>query len=123
MGYFRTAILLAAMTALLMGIGYLVGGQMGMALAFVVAAAMNLFAYWNSDKMVLSIYGAREVDELAQGGGKRQRPLADLGADAVGLIFPRTALGMLSDFEECRQQALLCAQFSEKSTWLRPMAM
>ena len=65
MGYFRTAILLAAMTALFMGIGYLVGGQMGMVVAFLVAAATNLFAYWRSDKMVLSMYGAREVDERA----------------------------------------------------------
>jgi len=65
MGYFRTAILLAAMTALFMGIGYLVGGQTGMVIAFLVAAAMNLFAYWNSDKVVLSMYGAREVDEHA----------------------------------------------------------
>jgi heat shock protein HtpX len=48
-----------------MGIGYLVGGQTGMVVAFLVAAAMNLFAYWNSDKMVLSMYGAREVDERA----------------------------------------------------------
>ena len=63
MGYFRTAMLLAAMTALFMGIGYLVGGQTGMVVAFLVAAAMNLFAYWNSDKMVLRMYGAREVDE------------------------------------------------------------
>ena len=53
MGYFRTAILLAAMTALFMGIGYLVGGETGMVIAFIVAAAMNLFAYWNGDKMVL----------------------------------------------------------------------
>ena len=65
MGYFRTAMLLAAMTALFMGIGYLVGGQTGMVVAFLVAAAMNLFAYWNSDKMVLSMYGAREVDDRA----------------------------------------------------------
>ena len=65
MGYFRTAMLLAAMTALFMGIGYLVGGQTGMVVAFLVAAAMNLFTYWNSDKMVLSMYGAREVDEPA----------------------------------------------------------
>jgi heat shock protein HtpX len=65
MGYFRTAMLLAAMTALFMGIGYLVGGQTGMLVAFLVAAAMNLFAYWNSDKMVLSMYGAREVDDRA----------------------------------------------------------
>jgi len=61
--YFRTAILLAAMTALFMGIGFLVGGQGGMIVALLVALAMNLFAYWNSDKMVLSMYGAREVDE------------------------------------------------------------
>jgi heat shock protein HtpX len=65
MGYFRTAILLAALTALFMGIGYLVGGQSGMVIAFLVAAATNLFAYWRSDKMVLSMYGAREVDESA----------------------------------------------------------
>ena len=63
MSYFRTAILLAVMTALFMGIGFLIGGQSGMVIALIVAAAMNLFAYWNSDKMVLSMYGAREVDE------------------------------------------------------------
>jgi heat shock protein HtpX len=63
MSYFRTAILLAAMTALFMGIGFLIGGQSGMVIALIVAAAMNLFAYWNSDRMVLSMYGAREVDE------------------------------------------------------------
>ena len=62
MSYFRTAILLAALTALFMGIGYLIGGQAGMVIALLVAGAMNLFAYWNSDKMVLSMYGAREVD-------------------------------------------------------------
>jgi heat shock protein HtpX len=65
MGYFRTAILLAALTALFMAIGYLVGGQSGMVVAFLVAAAMNLFAYWKSDKLVLSMYGAHEADERA----------------------------------------------------------
>jgi heat shock protein HtpX len=63
MSYLRTAILLAVMTALFMGIGFLIGGQSGMVIALIVAAVMNLFAYWNSDKMVLSMYGAREVDE------------------------------------------------------------
>jgi heat shock protein HtpX len=63
MNYFRTAILLAALTALFMGVGYLIGGQAGMIVALLVAGAMNLFAYWNSDKMVLSMYGARAVDE------------------------------------------------------------
>ena len=62
MSYFRTAILLAAMTALFMGVGFLIGGQSGMLVALAVAAVMNLFAYWNSDKMVLSMYGARPVD-------------------------------------------------------------
>ena len=63
MSYLRTAILLAVLTALFMGIGFLIAGQTGMVVAFVMAAAMNLFAYWNSDKMVLSMYGARAVDE------------------------------------------------------------
>jgi heat shock protein HtpX len=63
MSYFRTAILLAALTALFMGIGFLIGGQGGMIVALLIAGAMNLFAYWNADKMVLSMYGAREVDE------------------------------------------------------------
>ena len=62
MSYFRTAILLAALTALFMGVGFLLGGQTGMIVAFVVAAGMNLFAYWNSDKAVLRMYGARQVD-------------------------------------------------------------
>ena len=64
MNYFKTAILLAGMTALFMGVGYLIGGgQAGMMIALVVAVGMNLFAYWNSDKMVLSMQGAQEVDE------------------------------------------------------------
>jgi heat shock protein HtpX len=63
MSYLRTAILLAALTALFMGIGYLLGGQGGMLIALLFAGGMNLFAYWNSGKMVLRMYGAREVDE------------------------------------------------------------
>ncbi|MFK8254028.1 zinc metalloprotease HtpX [Ancylobacter terrae] len=62
MNYLRTAILLAGMTALFMAVGFLLGGRGGMMIAFVVAAGMNIFSYWNSDKMVLSMYGARRVD-------------------------------------------------------------
>src|SRR5215217_516278 len=62
MNYFRTAILLAGLTALFMGVGYLIGGSGGAMIAPVMAAGMNLFAYWNSDRMVLSMYGAQEVD-------------------------------------------------------------
>lgn len=68
MNYFRTAILLAAMTALFMGVGAVIGGQTGMAIAFGIALAMNAFSYWNSDKMVLRMYGAREVNERSAPG-------------------------------------------------------
>jgi heat shock protein HtpX len=62
MSYLRTAILLAGLTGLFMGVGYLIGGASGAMIALVIAAATNLFAYWNSDRMVLSMYGAQEVD-------------------------------------------------------------
>jgi heat shock protein HtpX len=58
----RTGVLLAAMTALFMAVGYFIGGQSGMLIAFGVAAVTNLFAYWNADKMVLAMQGAVEVD-------------------------------------------------------------
>ena len=61
MGTAKTFILLAAMTAIFMAIGFLVGGTGGMILAFVVAAGMNVFAWWNSDKLVLRMQGAQEV--------------------------------------------------------------
>jgi heat shock protein HtpX len=63
MNYMRTAVLLAGITGLFLAIGYLIGGEGGMLIALALAGAMNMFAYWNSDKMVLSMYGAREVDE------------------------------------------------------------
>jgi heat shock protein HtpX len=61
--HLRTFVLLAVMTALFMGVGYLIGGPGGMALAFLFAAAMNLVSYWNADKIVLSMYRAQAVDE------------------------------------------------------------
>ena len=57
----KTFILLAALTGLFMALGYVIGGPGGMAIAFVLAAAMNVFSYWNSDKMVLRAYHAIEV--------------------------------------------------------------
>jgi heat shock protein HtpX len=65
MNFFRTMLLLVALTALFMAIGYAIGRGPGMFIAFLVAAGMNVFAYWNSDKMVLSQQGAEEVDEAA----------------------------------------------------------
>ncbi|WP_315834405.1 zinc metalloprotease HtpX [Bradyrhizobium prioriisuperbiae] len=63
MSYLRTAMLLAGLTALFMGVGYLIGGSGGAMIALLIAAATNLLAYWNSDRMVLSTYGAQEVDQ------------------------------------------------------------
>ena len=62
MNYLKTGMLLAGLTAFFLVVGYLLGGQSGMMIALVVAAGMNLFAYWNADKMVLSMYNAQEVD-------------------------------------------------------------
>ena len=59
MNTFRTGLLLAGLTGLFLAIGYLMGGQSGMLLAFLFAAGTNLFAYWNSDKMVLRMQGAQ----------------------------------------------------------------
>ncbi|MBD8687892.1 MULTISPECIES: zinc metalloprotease HtpX [Rhizobium/Agrobacterium group] len=63
MNMMRTAMLLAFMTALFMGLGFLIGGRGGMMIALLFAAGMNLFSYWNSDKMVLKAYHAQEIDE------------------------------------------------------------
>jgi len=62
MNYLRTAILLAGLTALFLAVGFMLGGEAGMVIAFMIALGMNAFAYWNADKAVLSMYGAREVD-------------------------------------------------------------
>lgn len=86
MNLMRTAMLLAFMTALFMGVGYLIGGQSGMLIALVIAAGMNFSSYWNSDRMVLSAYHAQEVDE--QTAPEFYRMVRDLSANA-GLPMPR----------------------------------
>ncbi|MCW9036160.1 MAG: zinc metalloprotease HtpX [Alphaproteobacteria bacterium] len=68
MSYARTAILLAAMTGLFLVCGFMLGGESGMLIALMIALGMNVFAYWNSDKMVLSMYGAKEVDKNSAPG-------------------------------------------------------
>lgn len=62
MNTLRTGLLLAGLTALFLAAGYLLGGEGGMIIALLFAAGTNLFAYWNSGKMVLRMYRAREVD-------------------------------------------------------------
>lgn len=61
----KTAVLMAAITALFMAIGSLIGGRSGMMIALLVAVGMNFFSYWFSDKMVLKMYNAQEVDETS----------------------------------------------------------
>jgi heat shock protein HtpX len=89
MNYFRTALLLAGLTALFMGVGYLIGGGTGAMIALLFAAATNLFTYWNSDRMVLSMYGAREVD--ANTAPELVNLIAEL-AGRAGLPMPRVFL-------------------------------
>ncbi len=86
MNVMRTAMLLALMTALFMGVGFLIGGKGGMMIALVIAAGMNLFSYWNSDKMVLSAYHAQEVDERS--APEFYLMIRDLAANA-GLPMPK----------------------------------
>lgn len=83
-GYFKTALLMAAMTALFMGMGALIGGQGGAIAALAIAAAMNLFTWWGSDKAVLRMYGAREVGP----DHDLVRMVHDL-ADRAGLPHPK----------------------------------
>ena len=82
----KTAVLMAAITALFMAIGSVLGGRNGMMLALAVAIAMNFFSYWFSDKLVLKMYNAREVDET--GAPQFYRMVRAL-AQRAGLPMPR----------------------------------
>ena len=85
-GYARTALLLAALTALFMAVGYMLGGIGGTLIALAVAVAMNVFAYWNSDQVVLRMHNARAVDDrTAPQLVAMVRQLAERG----GLPMPR----------------------------------
>lgn len=62
MGMLRTSLLLAGLTGLFLALGWMIGGQTGMLIALVIALGTNIFAYWNSDQMVLRMYNAQEID-------------------------------------------------------------
>jgi len=89
MNTLRTTILLAGMTALFMGVGYLIGGTGGMTIAFLFALGTNAFAYWNSDKMVLSMQGAREIDPRS---APELYQMTQRLADNAGLPMPKLYL-------------------------------
>lgn len=85
----KTAILLAALTALFGVVGYMLGGTTGMVIALGIAVVTNLFAYWNSDKLALAAHGAFEVDERT--APELVRMVRDL-ANRAGLPMPRVYL-------------------------------
>src|SRR5213594_641088 len=60
---FKTAVLLAALTSLVVLIGQAIGGQQGMVIAFILAVAMNFGSYWFSDRIVLAMYRAQPIEE------------------------------------------------------------
>ncbi len=87
MNTLRTGLLLAAMTAIFLIVGFMLAGEMGILIALGVAIAMNGFAYWNADKLVLRMYKAREVD--ARSAPEFHAIVAGL-AERAGLPMPRT---------------------------------
>jgi heat shock protein HtpX len=86
MNTLRTGMLLAALTAILVGVGALIGGAGGAMIAFVIAAALNLFSYWNADRIALSMARAHEVD--AQSAPEFYAIVRDL-AGRASLPMPR----------------------------------
>ena len=60
-GYVRTALLLAGLTALFAAVGFAIAGEQGMILAFLLACGMNVFAWWNSDRVVLGMHNAQPI--------------------------------------------------------------
>src|ERR1700712_5585427 len=85
----KTAMLMAAITALFVVIGGMIGGSKGIALALVVALAMNFFSYWFSDKLVLKMYNAQEVDEAT---APQFYGMVQELAQKAGLPMPRVYL-------------------------------
>lgn len=84
--YLKTTILLAGMTGLFVGLGFLIGGQSGMVIAFLMAVGMNAFAYWNSGDMVLRMYDAQEVDARS---APEYYGMVERLAQRAGLPMPR----------------------------------
>lgn len=87
MNYFKTTILLIALTLLLVWVGSMFGGRQGAVFAFAIAMGMNFFSYWFSDKIVLKMYGAKEVSD--QESPAYYGIVKEL-VDRAGLPMPRT---------------------------------
>ena len=86
MALFKTTVLLAALMALFIGVGFLLGGIPGLIIAFVIGLGMNFFAYWSSDKVALRMAGAKEV--TAEQQPHLHRTIAEVASQA-GLPKPK----------------------------------
>jgi heat shock protein HtpX len=89
MNFIKTAMLIAVMTALFMLVGYAVGGSGGMVIALVAACGMNVFSWWNSDKMVLRMHNAVEADEA---NAPEFHAIIRALSERAGLPMPRVYL-------------------------------
>lgn len=89
LNFVRTGVLLAGLTGLFMAVGYFIGGTNGMLIAFGLAVVTNLFSYWNSDRLALSMQQAREVDP--RGAPDLYRLVEELSRNA-GIPTPRVYL-------------------------------
>ncbi|MDI1328080.1 MAG: zinc metalloprotease HtpX [Brevundimonas sp.] len=94
MNHLKTFILLAALTALFMGVGYMIGGATGMLIALVVAGGLNLFSYWNADRIVLKMYRAQPVDEQHPNAVVRAY-VADVSQMARDAGLPRPVIAII----------------------------
>jgi heat shock protein HtpX len=89
MSQLRTYILLAALTAIFGAVGFAIGGSGGMMIALAVAAATNVFTYWNADKIVLRMYKAQPVDASHPSGAvRRYVQITEQLAERAGLPRP-----------------------------------
>jgi heat shock protein HtpX len=85
----KTTFLLAVLTVLFVLVGKAIGGQSGMVIAFVVAIVMNVGSYWFSDKIVLRMYGAREVTEAE---APQLHGMVRRLATAAGIPMPKVCI-------------------------------
>ena len=86
---FKTGLLLAVRTAMLVLMGAAIGGHQGMVMAFFIGVAMNFFSYWFSDKIVLAAYGAKPIDEAE---APRLYAIVHRLATRAGIPMPRVYL-------------------------------
>jgi heat shock protein HtpX len=94
MNHLKTFVLLAALTALFGAVGLWIGGFNGMLIALAIAAAMNLFSYWNADKIVLRLYRAQPVDETHPNAMVRAY-VDDVLEMAAGAGLPRPKVAII----------------------------